>query len=936
MKKKGNASHPLAPERNERPFSELRPCAPRDIDRQELRGCPVSDSDINLQCERRLLENIVDEKIEADVFFSSFFSKTNKSCLGHGARPDAALDVADFNAQRARVNVNAVSRVRDERNNARTRKKCASLVEEAKVRRIEKTKKKEHATSSFLLSCVPFSTSLTSAPFSYSLKNPEQEKNDIMDSTLSLAPWELPPLTGAEAAGLADLRAMLAELSDASLARILFGEDAAADGDGGGGKNNSKVGEPPCCSYSVVAEARRAGELDALLQKHLSDVSNVERLAWSCDGGAGGKASPPSTVNVVASARGGREAAPKAHSDSSCSFSSSPRSSIARWWANRKTAIGRKGRKIAKEAAAAAAKETHTTTTTSSPAAAIIFAREAAVALSSSDAGVAGAAAWAVTRWLSLHPAHWRALLDAGCVVPLVELLMNNSSSSSGSLSALAAAMGSNAAAAANASATPTGGGGAPVPASAAGATTWTAAANSSNNNLHDDDAPAAACAALALRAIASSGPDAQAAAAAAGVVGAAVDALEAVEDDGLWTGLAAVEEEEEEEGDEKEGDERGEERQETAAATTENDNAADGKDDGSCSSPRSPSSFPSPPQLSSSFKNKSACSKREEEAEKKRRRKREKKTLLAHRRAQQEALASLIGALTAGNEAVALAATAAGCLPRLLALLSPSRNYSPALAACALFSLQPLAEVPAVRARFLLMGSSSSSTAAAAAAAGGNSKIDSKNPVALVTASLPRLLAVSGATRAAAMLLLSLLEERGGGGGGEEKERRERESERRVFLRWMAEVDTPGELVRALRPWTEEGGGGPGSSSSSAPSTPLSSKEKETQLPRLTAATVAAVCSALAALARSGDRPCAALISAAGGVGVLRGVTKRASTAPSAARSARAALEALGEREDDDFEDDDDVDDGKEAGEVEQERRRAEAKEERSANYFL
>ena len=55
---------------------------------------------------------------------------------------------------------------------------------------------------------------------------------------------------------------------------------------------------------------------------------------------------------------------------------------------------------------------------------------------------------------------------------------------------------------------------------------------------------------------------------------------------------------------------------------------------------------------------------------------------------AQQEALASLIGALTAGNEAVALAATAAGCLPRLLALLSPSRNYSPALAACALFTI--------------------------------------------------------------------------------------------------------------------------------------------------------------------------------------------------------------------------------------------------------
>ena len=175
-----------------------------------------------------------------------------------------------------------------------------------------------------------------------------------MDSALSLAPWELPPQTGAEAAGLADLRAMLAELSDASLERILFESagDAATASKGLGAKPEE---EPSSSPPSVVAEARRAGELDALLQKHLADVVNVEKLAWSGDGcgfRGGGKVSP-SLVSVVASTAGGLEVA--AAPAPSRPDPASPRSSIARWWASRKTVIGRKGRKLAKEAAAVAA-----------------------------------------------------------------------------------------------------------------------------------------------------------------------------------------------------------------------------------------------------------------------------------------------------------------------------------------------------------------------------------------------------------------------------------------------------------------------------------------------------------------------------------------------------------------------------------------------------
>jgi len=158
-----------------------------------------------------------------------------------------------------------------------------------------------------------------------------------------------------------------------------------------------------------------------------------------------------------------------------------------------------------------------------------------------------------------------------------------------------------------------------------------------------------------------------------------------------------------------------------------------------------------------------------------------------------------------------------------------------------------------------------------------------------------------------------------------------------------MTEADSPGELVRVLQPWTEEGEGGDngsGGKKSSAPSTPPPSSTKQ-EAPRrqrqqpppppcLSAATAVAVCSALAAIARSGDGRCAALISAAGGPGILRGVVRRAATAPSAARSARAALEALGEEEDD--EDDFDVD-----GELSEEKlaQRAEARE-KAANYFL
>jgi len=447
-----------------------------------------------------------------------------------------------------------------------------------------------------------------------------------MDSALSLAPWELPPQTGAEAAGLADLRAMLAELSDASLERILFESagDAATASKGLGAKPEE---EPSSSPPSVVAEARRAGELDALLQKHLADVVNVEKLAWSGDGcgfRGGGKVSP-SLVSVVASTAGGLEVA--AAPAPSRPDPASPRSSIARWWASRKTVIGRKGRKLAKEAAAvaaAAAKETTTTSTTSSSAAAIIFAREAAIALSSSDAGVAGAAAWAVTRWLALHPAHWRALLDAGCVAPLVELLMSASSPLAApalaagsspacgpSAAAASAAAAAAAAPTAAAAAAPNAAAAAAAAASRASAATTAAAAATTTPN---DDAPAAACAALALRAIASSGPDAQAAAAAAGAVGAAVDALEAVEDDGLWTGLAAVDEEGEEEAVEGEGEG---ERETTAAA--KNDDGGGGAS--TCASPRSPSSFPSPAQALSKMGSPAAP----------------KNPLLAHRRAQQE-----------------------------------------------------------------------------------------------------------------------------------------------------------------------------------------------------------------------------------------------------------------------------------------------------------
>jgi len=743
----------------------------------------------------------------------------------------------------------------------------------------------------------------------------------MMDSSATLlspvAPWELPPQTGAEAAGLADLRAMLAELSDASLERILFDSAGKPEEEGVGAAPKTTSSSP-----SVVAEARKAGELDALLQRHLEDVINVERLAWSGDGGDGstfrGKPPSPASVRVVASSAGGEEAASTTTPSSGVvAPATSPRSSIARWWANRKTLIGRKGRKAAAKEAAAAVKEAAATETTSSSAVAIIFAREAAVALSSSDAGVAGAAAWAVTRWLSLHPAHWRALLDAGCVAPLVELLMNNASAA---LSSAAA----NAAASANAAVSPA--------SSAAAATSTT----SNINNSLNDDAPAAACAALALRAIASSGPDAQAAAAAAGAVGAAVDALEAVEDDGLWTGLAAVEEEEEEEEEqEKEGE--GEQRE-----TKSNDNNENENDDASCSSPRSPSSFPSPPVLCSKKKKKTSSSS-------------PSNPLLAHRRAQQEALASLIGALTAGNEAVALAATAAGCLPRLLALLSPSRNYSPALAACALFSLQPLVQVPGVRARLLLLDEGGRSSSAGNTNNGSNSNNnEERNPVALVTGSLRRLTGVSGATRAAAMLLLSLLteterekEDHDGGGEQHQQKRctgapaRERERERSVFLRWMAEADTPGELVRVLQPWAlaaAEEEAGSSSKNSSAPSTPLSSKQEGTTQPRqLSAATVAAVCSALAAISRSGDRRCAALLFTAScdGPAVLRGVVRRASTAPSAARSARAALEALGEASEEDDEDDFDGEGEEEKLTEEELAKMAEARE-RAATYFL
>lgn len=742
----------------------------------------------------------------------------------------------------------------------------------------------------------------------------------MMDSSATLlspvAPWELPPQTGAEAAGLADLRAMLAELSDASLERILFESAGKPEEEGAGAAPKTTSSSP-----SVVAEARKAGQLDALLQRHLADVINVERLAWSGDGGDRstfrGKPPSPASVRVVASSAGGEEAASKTTpSSGGVAPATSPRSSIARWWANRKTVIGRKGRKAAAKEAAAAVKEAAATETTSSSAAAIIFAREAAVALSSSDTGVAGAAAWAVTRWLSLHPAHWRALLDAGCVAPLVELLMNNASAAPSSAAANAAASSANAAGS--------------LASSAAAATSTT----SNINNSLNDDAPAAACAALALRAIASSGPDAQAAAAAAGAVGAAVDALEAVEDDGLWTGLAAVEEEEEEEEEqEKEGE--GEQR-----GTKSNDNNENDNDDASCSSPRSPSSFPSPPVPCSKKKKKASSSSLSN-------------PLLAHRRAQQEALASLIGALTAGNEAVALAATAAGCLPRLLALLSPSRNYSPALAACALFSLQPLAQVPGVRARLLLLDEGGRSSSAGNTNNGSNSNSNNneeRNPVALVTGSLRRLTGVSGATRAAAMLLLSLLTETerekedhdGRGEQHQQKRFRERERERSVFLRWMAEADTPGELVRVLQPWAlapAEEEAGSSSKNSSAPSTPLSSKQEGTTQPRqLSAATVAAVCSALAAISRSGDRRCAALLFTAScdDPAVLRGVVRRAATAPSAARSARVALEALGEAsEEDDGEDDFDGEGEEEKLTEEELAKMAEARE-RAATYFL